>query len=147
MNTILALGRLIGNVYLGFSSSAYGKITYESSQRPCSCSNLSEYGIYLNTDGSVRLEDGSATAGGIVRNRIGKWILDFNKFLESYSVFEAELWGILDGLGILIDRGYKEVQIRIGSIEVASAIHEISSGGPNTTLIRRILQLLSWIKL
>ncbi|MBA0553859.1 hypothetical protein Golob_013002 [Gossypium lobatum] len=110
MNTILTLGRLIGNVYLGFSSSAYGKITYESIQRPCSCSNLSEYGIYLNTDGSVRLEDGSATAGGI---------------------------GILDGLGILINRGYKEVQIRIGSIEVASAIHEISSGGPNTTLIRR----------
>ncbi|MBA0755076.1 hypothetical protein Gogos_021105, partial [Gossypium gossypioides] len=32
---------------------------------PCSCSNLSGNGVYLNTDGSVRPEDGFATIGGI----------------------------------------------------------------------------------
>ncbi|MBA0862514.1 hypothetical protein Goshw_009528, partial [Gossypium schwendimanii] len=35
-------------------------------------------------------------ATGTVRNRNGKWIFGFNRFLGSYSVFEAELWGILD---------------------------------------------------
>ncbi|MFQ6622986.1 hypothetical protein Gotur_002005 [Gossypium turneri] len=69
-----------------------------SFQIPFSCSKLSESWVYLNTDGSVKLEDGSATAGGIVQNRNGKWIFGFNRFLRSCSVSEAELWGILDGL-------------------------------------------------
>ncbi|MBA0828188.1 hypothetical protein Goarm_012897 [Gossypium armourianum] len=116
-----------------------------SFQRPCSCPNMSRFGIYLNTDGSVRLEDGFATTGGIVHDHSGQWILGYNRFLGSCSVFEAELWGILDGLSILIDRGYKEVQIRTNSIEMASAIHEITLDRQTTALIRRICQLLSQI--
>ncbi|MBA0609009.1 hypothetical protein Godav_021148 [Gossypium davidsonii] len=57
----------------------------------------------LNTDGSVRLENDSASAGQIVLDHVGNWIFGFNRFLESYSVFDAKLWGILDGLDILID--------------------------------------------
>ncbi|MBA0701430.1 hypothetical protein Goari_005495 [Gossypium aridum] len=116
-----------------------------SFQRPCSCPNMSRFGIYLNTDGSVRLEDGFATTRGKFHDNSGQWILGYNRFLGSCSVFEAELWGILDGLSILIDRGYKEVQIRTNSIEMASAIHEITLDGQTTALIRRICQLLSQI--
>ncbi|MBA0682150.1 hypothetical protein Goari_023890 [Gossypium aridum] len=51
---------------------------------------------------------------GIVRNRNGEWIFSFNRFLGSCFVFEAELWRILDDLG-----------------------------KSNSTLIRRIFQLLT----
>lgn len=70
---------------------------------PCSCPNVSGLGIYLNTDGPIRPEDGSATVGGIFHDHSGKWIFGFNRFPGSCSVFEAELWGIFDGLSILID--------------------------------------------
>ncbi|MBA0678334.1 hypothetical protein Goari_019688 [Gossypium aridum] len=74
-----------------------------SFQDPSSCSNLNGNWVYLNTDGSLRLENDSASAGQIVRDHVGNWIFGFNRFLETYSVFDAKLWGILDGLDILID--------------------------------------------
>ncbi|MBA0671925.1 hypothetical protein Goklo_024049, partial [Gossypium klotzschianum] len=77
--------------------------------------------VYLNTDGSVRLEVDSALGGGIVRDKVGNWIFDFNRFLGTCLVFEVELWGILDGLDILIDRGYDNVLVQTDSLEVATA--------------------------
>ncbi|MBA0555368.1 hypothetical protein Golob_025551, partial [Gossypium lobatum] len=44
---------------------------------------------YLNTNGSVRFEDDSASVGGIVRDQVGNWIFGFNRFLGSCSVFEV----------------------------------------------------------
>ncbi|MBA0711760.1 hypothetical protein Golax_010908 [Gossypium laxum] len=63
------------------------------------------------TDGSVRLKDDSATAGGVVRNRNGEWIIGYNRFLGSCLMFEAELWRILDDLNTLIDRGLDNVMV------------------------------------
>ncbi|KAK5838405.1 hypothetical protein PVK06_007134 [Gossypium arboreum] len=77
---------------------------------------------FLNSNGSVRLEDDSAAAGGIVRNRNGEWIIGYNIFLGSCSMFEAELWGILDGLNTLIDRGLDNVMVQTDSLEVMMAI-------------------------
>ncbi|MBA0676623.1 hypothetical protein Goari_018091 [Gossypium aridum] len=99
-------------------------------------------GLYLNIDGSVRLEDGSAAAGGIVRNRNGEWVTDFNRLLGSCSVFEAELWGILDGLNILIDQGLDNVLIETDNLEAVTTIKESLTGRSNSTLIGRILKLL-----
>ncbi|MBA0562559.1 hypothetical protein Golob_007594, partial [Gossypium lobatum] len=90
-----------------------------------------------------QFEDDSAVAGGVVRNQKGKWIIGYNRFLGSCSLFKAELWGILDGLNLLIDCGLDNVMIHSNSIEVVMAIQESSIGGSNTALIRRILQLLS----
>ncbi|MBA0729618.1 hypothetical protein Golax_022533, partial [Gossypium laxum] len=75
-------------------------------------------GLYLNIDGSVRLEDGSAAARGIVRNRNGEWVIGFNRFLGSCSVFEAKL------------------------LEAVTTIKESLTGRSNSALIGRILKLL-----
>ncbi|MBA0711543.1 hypothetical protein Golax_010711, partial [Gossypium laxum] len=69
---------------------------------PCSCSNLSGNRVYLNTNGSVKPEDGFATIGEIVRDR-----------------------------SIVIDQGYNNVQIQTDSLEVANAIQESPTGGSN----------------
>ncbi|KAH1128665.1 hypothetical protein J1N35_000043 [Gossypium stocksii] len=52
----------------------------------------------------------------------GEWIIGYNIFLGSYSVFEVKLWGILDGLKTLFDRGLDNVMIQIDSLEVVMAI-------------------------
>ncbi|MBA0770922.1 hypothetical protein Gotri_019470, partial [Gossypium trilobum] len=72
--------------------------------------------ICFNTDGSIKIEDDFAAAGGIVRDSNGKWIFGFCRYLGCCTALDAELWGILD---------------------------EEPLGGPKSTLIRRIHQFLS----
>ncbi|MBA0814604.1 hypothetical protein Gohar_020422 [Gossypium harknessii] len=68
------------------------------------------------------LEDDSVVARGVVRDRNRECIIDYKRFLGSCSVFEAELWGLLDGLNILIDRGLDNVMIQTDSLEVVGGI-------------------------
>ncbi|KAH1057374.1 hypothetical protein J1N35_035439 [Gossypium stocksii] len=86
----------------------------------------------FNTDGSVKYENSAAAARGIVRNQSGE-------FLGSCLVFEAELWGVLDGLGILMDQGYDHVLIQTDNLEAIKAIQESPIGRSTLTLIRKIL--------
>ncbi|MBA0765052.1 hypothetical protein Gotri_014313, partial [Gossypium trilobum] len=51
----------------------------------------------LSRVGSVE-NMGCAVARGVVRDHNGKWIIGFNRRLGTSSIFEAELWGILDGV-------------------------------------------------
>ncbi|MBA0592141.1 hypothetical protein Gorai_009128, partial [Gossypium raimondii] len=50
------------------------------------------------------------------------FILD--RFFENCSVFDAELWGILDGLALLMERGYDNVLIQTDNLEVAKTIQD-----------------------
>ncbi|MBA0804783.1 hypothetical protein Gohar_004350 [Gossypium harknessii] len=60
--------------------------------------------------------------------------------IKIYSFFRH-----LDGLTLLIDRGYDNVLIQIDNLEAAQAIQESFSDSSNFALIRRIHQLLSQI--
>ncbi|MBA0787737.1 hypothetical protein Gotri_025406 [Gossypium trilobum] len=67
--------------------------------------------------------------------------------LFSCLVFKAELWGILDDLDILIDRGYDNVLVQTDSFEVANVVKKGLTGRSNSALIRKILQLFSRLQL
>ncbi|KAK5847121.1 hypothetical protein PVK06_003423 [Gossypium arboreum] len=54
--------------------------------------------ICIRSDGVVKVNTGSASAGGVMRDQNGDWILGFNRKVGNCSVYEAELWGILDGM-------------------------------------------------
>ncbi|MBA0725266.1 hypothetical protein Golax_021863, partial [Gossypium laxum] len=56
-----------------------------------------------------------------------KWgiILGYNHYLGIYSVFDAELWEILDGLTLIRRRGYNIVFIHTNSLEVVKALQDI----------------------
>ncbi|MBA0818870.1 hypothetical protein Gohar_021894, partial [Gossypium harknessii] len=95
---------------------SYGKGLTSLNQFLTSCTNWTGFKVYLNTDGSVKYENGSVAARGI-----------------------AELWGLLDGLGILMDRGYDHVLIQTDNLEAIKAIQESPIGGSSSTLIRKIL--------
>ncbi|MBA0570789.1 hypothetical protein Golob_004398, partial [Gossypium lobatum] len=56
-----------------------------------------------------------------------KWgiILGYNHYLGIYSVFDAELWEILDGLTLIQRRGYNNVFIHTNILEVVKALQDI----------------------
>ncbi|MBA0794197.1 hypothetical protein Gohar_018548 [Gossypium harknessii] len=64
---------------------------------------LSSNWVRLNTDGLVRIEEGFATTEGLARDHNGRWIIGFGRYLGNNRVREPELWGILDGLKLIID--------------------------------------------
>ncbi|MBA0788359.1 hypothetical protein Gotri_027932, partial [Gossypium trilobum] len=104
------------------------------------CSTASEiWNLLIPTDRLIRFYSSNITEW-IVSNLLnhsrrgcekpnGEWI--YNKFLGSCSVFEAELWGILDGLNILIDCSLGNVMIQSYSLEMVMVIQESSTGGSN----------------
>ncbi|MBA0741979.1 hypothetical protein Gogos_015096, partial [Gossypium gossypioides] len=102
--------------------------------------------VLLSIDGSVLEKAGFAAVGGIVHDRGGAWIFGFNKYLWNCSIFEAELWGILEGLSLLVELGYDSVLIHFDCLEAFTTILEGSFEGSNSVLVRRIYQILLWFK-
>ncbi|MBA0651924.1 hypothetical protein Goklo_019217, partial [Gossypium klotzschianum] len=103
--------------------------------------------FFLNTDGVVQLESENATSGGVVHDANGDWIFGYNRRRGKCSIFNAELWGILEGLKLIQRRGHNEVIIQSVSLEVVKAILESTSTEANLTLIRRIQSILFQKKL
>ncbi|MBA0763079.1 hypothetical protein Gotri_012596 [Gossypium trilobum] len=62
--------------------------------------------VCLRTDGSIKIDEGFAATGGFVRDHNGRWIVGFSKYLGNCTVMEAELWGILEGLNIMLYRRF-----------------------------------------
>ncbi|KAG8478486.1 hypothetical protein CXB51_028213 [Gossypium anomalum] len=99
--------------------------------------------IYLNANGAVSRTSGRAAAGGVIRDSAGNWIMGYNRFLGNCSIFDAELWGILDGLKLIQCRGHDNVIIHSDSLEVVKAIHENVLKNSTSALLRRIHRILS----
>lgn len=98
--------------------------------------------IKLCTDGAVQAVSRSSAVEGVLRYGNGDWIMGYNKFLGECSVFDAELWGILDELSLIQDRCFEGVMIQANSLDVIKVIWESFLTNSNTTIIRRIQQFL-----
>ncbi|MBA0851559.1 hypothetical protein Goshw_022118 [Gossypium schwendimanii] len=83
---------------------------------------LSSNWVRLNTDGLVRIEEGFATVEGLARDHNGSWIIAFGRYLGNNRVREPELWGILDGLKLIIDQSFERVLIQIDCLKVVNTI-------------------------
>ncbi|CAN1788050.1 Putative ribonuclease H protein At1g65750, partial [Linum perenne] len=71
--------------------------------------------VTLNSDGSVISESGQAAAGGLIWDYQGHCIAAFSENLGSCSITRAELRGVVSGLQLAWDRGYRKVQLQIDS--------------------------------
>ncbi|MBA0753238.1 hypothetical protein Gogos_021674, partial [Gossypium gossypioides] len=56
-------------------------------------------------------------ADRLIKDNQGRWILGFNKRLDQCSVFNAELWDILDGLLFLQNRHCDKMLIKTNSMK------------------------------
>ncbi|MBA0555000.1 hypothetical protein Golob_014069 [Gossypium lobatum] len=98
----------IGNAFLDSLRGVFGKIVTFSHSKIDVQPNISPssfYGnwIYSRTNDVVKVDRGFVVVGGVLRDRSEKWIIDFNRFLGFCSITEAELWGIKDGLELLLE--------------------------------------------
>ncbi|KAK5843088.1 hypothetical protein PVK06_005519 [Gossypium arboreum] len=56
--------------------------------------------------------------------------------------FGVELWGILDGIFILLNRGHKKVKIQTNNLEVVRALTMEENVNFDITLLRRVKRVL-----
>ncbi|MBA0741926.1 hypothetical protein Gogos_015044 [Gossypium gossypioides] len=83
-------------------------------------------------------------------NWMDRWVrikTDGSVKLGKYSIFDAELWGILDGLSLLQENQCDKVLIQTDSLEAIEVIQVSKSRPSSSTLIRRIRHLLKNVKI
>lgn len=51
----------------------------------------------------------------IIQNEDGNWIIGFSKYLGCCSAFKTEAWGVLEGLQLARDFGFKKVELKSDS--------------------------------
>lgn len=115
-------------------------------QRSFNSSLMEESWVCLNTNGSVRNDKGFVATGGLVRDQNGRWVLGFSRYLGICTMTKVELWDILDWLKVILDRRFERILIQTDSLEAAIAIQEGAFRISNSTLLRRIHQILTKVK-
>ncbi|CAN1789134.1 Putative ribonuclease H protein At1g65750, partial [Linum perenne] len=85
-------------------------------------------GYTLNTDGSVRISEQRAAAGGCLRDSDGRVIDCFAANLGNCSITRAELTGVIIGLERAWNLGIREVEVQTDSACVAKFFSEGSTG-------------------
>ncbi|MBA0618682.1 hypothetical protein Godav_027988 [Gossypium davidsonii] len=93
--------------------------------------------VLLSTDGSVAKDSGHAATRGMVRDRDGNWIMGFGRYLGVCSLFEAEVWSTLDGILLLLNKGYSWTITQTDSLKVVQALTDMGMEESKITVLRR----------
>ncbi|KAK5836136.1 hypothetical protein PVK06_011891 [Gossypium arboreum] len=83
-----------------------------------------------------------AAIGGVVRDHDGNWIVGFTHFLGVCSLFVAEFWTILDGILILLNKGYKQAIIMTDNLEVTQNLTNLDLEDLGITVLRRTQHIM-----
>ncbi|KAK5832536.1 uncharacterized protein LOC108450866 [Gossypium arboreum] len=113
-----------------------------NSQNSKSINNLEGSWVYLSTDGAVSRDSGYAATGGLALDHEGNWIVGFNRFLGVCSPFEAEVWGILDGILILLSKGFRRIIILTDNLEVAQNLSTLNLEYLGIAVLRRTQRVM-----
>ncbi|GKU88076.1 hypothetical protein SLEP1_g2381 [Rubroshorea leprosula] len=70
----------------------------------------------LNTDGSAHGNPGPTSAGGVIRDHLGRWIVGFACKIGYASCLRAELWGIREGLLLAYQRNIQNLIVEVDSL-------------------------------
>ncbi|KAH1098440.1 hypothetical protein J1N35_015361 [Gossypium stocksii] len=82
-------------------------------------------------------DTGLGATGGIASNKKGNWIVGFTRFLGVCSPFEAEVWGILDGILILLNKGYSRIMILNDNLEAVQTLSNLNMEDSGISILRR----------
>ncbi|MBA0702429.1 hypothetical protein Goari_022817 [Gossypium aridum] len=93
--------------------------------------------VFLSTDGAVARDSGYVATGGVARDHDGNWRVGFTCFLGVCSPFEAKVWGILDGILILLNKGYKRVINLTDNLEVVQILSDLHLKDSGIIVLRR----------
>nr|KYP54715.1 Putative ribonuclease H protein At1g65750 family [Cajanus cajan] len=80
--------------------------------------------LKLNCDGAVSREN-MASCGGVIRDSDGRFVVAFTGKLGMCSILKSELWAILHGLRILVNRNLgRQVIIESDSSTTVRLVNE-----------------------
>ncbi|KAL4378986.1 hypothetical protein GQ457_02G000930 [Hibiscus cannabinus] len=97
----------------------------------------------LNTDGAVSVRNGEASCGGVVRDNLGGWLIGFSKKIGICSTFEAELWGLYEGLSAAWMIGVDKLLVEIDCLDVVKLFADRRTVDRCVALVPYIMELLS----
>ncbi|KAK5785520.1 hypothetical protein PVK06_040112 [Gossypium arboreum] len=100
----------------------------------------------LCTNGALQFVSRIVATEGVLRYGNGDWIMGYNIFLDEYSIFDVELWGIFDGMSLIQDKQFEGIMIQAYSLALVKTIQDSSFIDSNSILIRRNHQLLANIR-
>ena len=99
--------------------------------------------LKLNLDAAYK-DKGNIATGGVLRDWTSHWVQGYHRKLRIGSVVLVELLGILDGLKLAWEFGYRQVWIEIDSTEALELIeHGCLRNNPNYLLMEAIKDILS----
>ncbi|KAH1074553.1 hypothetical protein J1N35_026881 [Gossypium stocksii] len=87
-------------------------------------------------------DSGFVASGGVVWDHDGKRIIGFTHFLGVWSPFKAELWGILDGILILLNKGCRWAIIITDNLKVVQNLEDLDLEDSGIAVLCRTQQLL-----
>ncbi|KAF7814111.1 putative ribonuclease H protein At1g65750 family [Senna tora] len=101
--------------------------------------------VKINVDGSVDPSSfGSSACGGVLRDRDGNFLCGFIRNVGSCSIILADLWGILSGLQVAWNRGFKKVILETDSLNAERLIHQaFEEGHCSAQLVQGIHKLMA----
>ncbi|MED6184758.1 hypothetical protein PIB30_117991 [Stylosanthes scabra] len=98
--------------------------------------------VCMNSAGSV-ISNSDTACGGLVRDKTGLILSGFSANLGgTSSVTVAELWGVLHGLNLVWDGGYRKLKVDIDSPGALSLIESSSGTIPASTVVQGIKDAL-----
>ncbi|KAA3453051.1 Retrovirus-related Pol polyprotein LINE-1 [Gossypium australe] len=115
------------------------KNTYQNSN---TLNNSNGNWVYLSSDGAVSSKTETAAAEGMVRDYEGNWIMGFNSFLGVCSSTEAKLWDIMDGILILLNKGFRQITIASYNLEVVQNLSALNTGDFGIAVLRRTKRII-----
>ncbi|CAN1180887.1 Putative ribonuclease H protein At1g65750 [Linum perenne] len=83
--------------------------------------------VVLNTDGSVIPGNSMAAAGGLIRTNDGRGLLAYCVNLGKCSIMRAELRGVIEGLRLAWNHGYRKVAVRVDSRAILSLVNGVAN--------------------
>ncbi|XP_073015629.1 uncharacterized protein [Primulina eburnea] len=96
----------------------------------------------LNVDGSSRGTSGDSSAGGVVRDDSGRFVLSFSEFIGAGSSLRAELWAVWRGLLLCSDHSFFHLWIELDSLTSIQLIRSRRCCWGLDHIVSRILVLL-----
>ncbi|KAH1073496.1 hypothetical protein J1N35_025824 [Gossypium stocksii] len=102
---------------------------------------LDNSSVFLCTNGAVARNSGCA-AIGVARDHDRNWIVSFFRFLGVCSLFEAEVWGIPNGIFLLLNRGFRKISISTDNLEVIQALLVLNSKDTGISALRRAHRIM-----
>ncbi|KAH1120635.1 hypothetical protein J1N35_003795 [Gossypium stocksii] len=98
--------------------------------------------VCLSMEGVVVRDTGYAAARGATRDNEGNWIVGFTRFLGVCSPFEAEVWGILEGILILLNKGYRLILILNDNLEVVQTLSDLNLENSGISVFRKTQRII-----